>query len=372
MRITFVIRGLSLSGGTRIIAEHARMLHERGHTVTVVVAGQYSRPVTMMDRAKAFVRGCPIQKRKPSPSHLDGAPFLVHMAEEYRPVGAGDVPDADLIISSWWEVTEWVWAMPASKGVKVNFLQGYEVHPWLPADRVEAVWRLPIPKIVVSRWLGEIAEREYGDDGAILVSNGVDTDHFRFIERGPSGSCIIGGMYTGMGPSNIKRFWLAVETVRALRARGVDCRFVGFGSRAAGEGELPPGSSFEVAPTQERIAEIYASCDCWLFTSDKEGFGLPLLEAMSCGTPVVATPAGAAPELLESGGGEMVDSSDPEVLADAVQRVLELPDDQWRAMSRVARREAEKHSWSAIGDEMESALLKILEDSRSGDDPVGR
>jgi glycosyltransferase involved in cell wall biosynthesis len=129
------------------------------------------------------------------------------------------------------------------------------------------------------------------------------------------------------------------------------------------EEELPEGARFEVAPRQDRIAEIYASCDCWLFTSSEEGYGLPILEAMSCGTPVVATRAGAAPELLASGGGILVDSDDPKDLADAVERILNLDDASWRAMSRAARAEAEKHSWDRIGGKMEEALKQILRES---------
>lgn len=127
---------------------------------------------------------------------------------------------------------------------------------------------------------------------------------------------------------------------------------------------MPPGSRFEVAPAQDRIAQIYGSCDCWLFTSDKEGYGLPILEAMACGTPVVATPAGAARELLASEGGKLVDSDDPEVLADAVEEILNLDEASWRAMSRAARAEAEKHSWDRIGMKMEDALHRVIAEHR--------
>lgn len=361
MRITFIVPNANLSGGCRIIAEHARLLHERGHEVTVV-CGRRANP-TIKARVKGLARGKLVRSPRQGPSHLDGAAYRVHHLDQARPIVADDVPDADLILSSWWHTTEWMWDLPECKGRKVNFLQGHEIFSWLPVDRVRAVWRLPIPKIVVSRWLQDIARDEYGDHEAILVPNGTDTDHFRFVDRGLSRKRIIGAMASGIGKGNFKRFWLAVETVKVLQSRGLDVRFVGFGGKMNPE-DMPAGSSFEVTPAQERIAEIYASCDCWLFTSDKEGYGLPLLESMSCGTPVVATPAGAAPELLESGGGVLVDSDDPSDLADAVERVLNMEDDQWRAMSRAARAEAERHSWSVIGDQMEAALLSILETAK--------
>lgn len=361
MRITFVLANANLSGGVRIVAEHARMLHERGHEVTV--AASVRRQPGLKDRAKALLRGRPMPRRMSTASHLDGAAYRVITTDRPRAVTADDLPDSDLILATWWETAEWVAGMPDSKGVKVNFLQHYEAHPGQPKDRVDAVWRLPMRKIVVSDWLHGIARNQFSDPTAILVPNGLDTAHFGFRERGLSGQRVVGGMAS---PAGFKRFPLAAEVIRMLLRRGVQCSFTGFGSDVSREPWMPAGSRFEVTPPQRRIAEIYASCDCWLFTSDREGYGLPILEAMSCGTPVVATAAGAAPELLASGGGILVNSDDPEALADAVERVLSMDEASWRAMSRAARAEAEKHSWDVIGDQMEQALIRILEESRSG------
>ncbi len=359
MKIVFVIPGKNLSGGIRIVAEHARMLHERGHVVTVVSAK--SAVPSAAKRVKAALRGRRILRKEDGPTHLDGAPYTVIQVEHSGAIVANDVPDADLILATWWETAEWVDAMPECKGVKVSFLQGYEAHPWLPKDRVDAVWRLPMRKIVVSEWLDGIAKERFGDDSAILVSNGVNTLGFPFVERGLSGRRVVGAMFS---PASFKRFGLACEVVGELERRGRGVEFVGFGGAQADEGVLPVGAKFEVAPSQERIAEIYGSCDCWLFTSDKEGYGLPLLEALSSGTPVLATPAGAAPELLHSGGGKLVDSDDPRVIADAVEGILSLEDASWRMLSRAARAEAEKHSWEVIGGQMEEALQRILDESR--------
>jgi glycosyltransferase involved in cell wall biosynthesis len=359
LKITFVIPIANLSGGIRIVSEHARMLHELGHTVTVV-AGKRSQP-SFRAKLKAFARRKPIPVDRTGPTHLDDVPFTVHTIDRSRPITANDVPDSDLILATWWETAEWVWSLPARKGVKVNLLQGYEAFSHLPKDRVDAVWRLPMQKIVVSEWLNGIAKNQFHDDSAILVPNGLDTTLFSFNARGLTGRRVIGAMYS---PAYFKRFGLACKIVETLRKRGQDCEFIGFGASQPDSSLLPEGARFEVAPTQELIAEIYGACDCWLFTSDKEGYGLPLLEAMACGTPVVATPAGAAPELLESGGGELVKSSDPVVLADAVERVLTQSDEDWRIMSRKARSEAERHSWTKIGDQMEKALMKCLSNSQ--------
>lgn len=83
-----------------------------------------------------------------------------------------------------------------------------------------------------------------------------------------------------------------------------------------------------------------------------ELLGLALLEAMACGTPVVATRTGGMPEIVEDGvTGFVVEPGDGAALADAVRRVVELPDDRWEAMSRASRAHVvDRFTWSAVAD----------------------
>lgn len=57
---------------------------------------------------------------------------------------------------------------------------------------------------------------------------------------------------------------------------------------------------------REDLWKLYAAADAFLLTSKAEGLGLPVLEAMSCGLPVVATKTGALSELLENGRGYLI------------------------------------------------------------------
>ena len=72
---------------------------------------------------------------------------------------------------------------------------------------------------------------------------------------------------------------------------------------------------------QQLLPKVYAAADMLVMPSRIEGFGLPVLEAMACGTPVVCSHAASLPEV----GGEAVryfDPSSPEDLADAIEQVL--------------------------------------------------
>ncbi len=78
----------------------------------------------------------------------------------------------------------------------------------------------------------------------------------------------------------------------------------------------------ELAPLAENeLATFYSAATAVLFPSRYEGFGLPALEAMACGTPVIASTAGALKEVVGS-AGLLVDPSDAFAWLDTCQKLL--------------------------------------------------
>jgi glycosyltransferase involved in cell wall biosynthesis len=72
---------------------------------------------------------------------------------------------------------------------------------------------------------------------------------------------------------------------------------------------------------QYELAALYRGAACLVFPSRYEGFGLPLLEAMASGTPVVATTAGALPEVAGD-AAILVEERNPVALAGGIERAL--------------------------------------------------
>jgi glycosyltransferase involved in cell wall biosynthesis len=113
------------------------------------------------------------------------------------------------------------------------------------------------------------------------------------------------------------------ECARRLRADGIDLLAVGGGRpQFRDEAAEPSAVRFLGHVPDEQLPGLYAGALCFVLPSRYEGFGLPCLEAMACGTPVVAAAAGALPETC-GGAALLVDPDDQAAIAEAVERACE-------------------------------------------------
>lgn len=359
MRITFVLPVFDLSGGVRVVAQYADRLRRRGHEVMVV--GCPPEPVPLRKRVRRWVRARGAMSRPRSESsHLDGLDVPRKVLERRRPVLASDVPDADVMIATWWETAEWVATLPPEKGAGVHFVQNDEAHPaWLPPElrsRAAAAQRLPLAKITISRSLDALLRGSYGVREVEVVPNAVELDLFRAPPRGRQVRPTIGLLYSD---NPLKGVDVTLRALARVRREIPDLQVVAFGTQPIDPGlPLPPGSRFEQRPSQDVIRSIYASCDLWICGSRCEGYHLPPLEAMACRTPVVSTRVGGPDDfVIDGGNGYVVDVDDDEALAERALRVLRASDDEWRALSDAAHRTA--HAWTY--DDATSAFERALE-----------
>ena len=99
-------------------------------------------------------------------------------------------------------------------------------------------------------------------------------------------------------PAAYKNIQVVLEAFRASTA-GLQLVIIGCdrGALHAAGLEPPRHAIFAGAVSDPELRALYEKAECFLFPSRTEGFGLPPVEAMSCGCPVVAAPAGAIPEI---------------------------------------------------------------------------
>jgi glycosyltransferase involved in cell wall biosynthesis len=123
---------------------------------------------------------------------------------------------------------------------------------------------------------------------------------------------------------------------------------VGDGPAMAGIKEKYPEVNYLGVLQQHELAKVYAAADVFVFPSKTDTFGLVLLEAMACGTPVAAYPVTGPIDVLgNSNSGAM-----NEDLREACMQALKIP-------REVARAHAEKFSWRAASEQFANHLKPV-------------
>ncbi|MCA1657316.1 MAG: glycosyltransferase family 4 protein, partial [Actinobacteria bacterium] len=193
-------------------------------------------------------------------------------------------------------------------------------------------------------WLPEVADR------ITVIPNG---SHGRVANAPTSGARAEPPYALMLGTLEPrKNLPLALDALRILRRRGVDLRLVLAGSksplldipallrkRGLGDPEVVRTGYIDDA----RVSALLAGARVLVFPSLYEGFGMPLLEAMESGVPIVAVRAGATPETVGD-AGLLVEPGDAEAFADAMERAAF--DEPLRHRLVVAgRAQAAKFTW---------------------------
>ena len=159
-----------------------------------------------------------------------------------------------------------------------------------------------------------------------VVPNGVDSSQF-FPGEGPADDDPYLLHVAAWGPH--KGFSEALEVIARLAARGLPHRLVlagpndqwMIGQIRNAVARSPRPDRVEIAGYVDDLPRHYRRASALLMTSRCEGFGLPALEAMACGTPVVGFDNSSLPEVIGQ-GGLLVPDGDTEAMAQVAQRLL--------------------------------------------------
>jgi len=264
MKINYFLHSTKHSGGVAVVFEHVQRLRARGHEATVTVpASQLNRDFT-----------------GPHVLGVDGPEQVAH---------------ADIIVATSSLFADFVFSLPPSKGEKFYFVQHYES---LWCGNVDHTYRLPMKKIVVSSWLKRVMAESF-DQPSVVVPPAIDRELFR--PGGAPGNDTTSSLGSTGHVRNGRRVLVMDHLLRALKGTRVAADAVAKARRKMGDIELVVfgvqpdarglGAVTEVHdhPRGQELAELYGSADLFLFPTVAEGFGLPPLEAMACGTPVVTT-----------------------------------------------------------------------------------
>lgn len=109
----------------------------------------------------------------------------------------------------------------------------------------------------------------------------------------------------------------------------------------------------------ECLAALYSGCHVFVYPSLYEGFGLPILEAMSCGAPVITSNNSAMLEIAKD-TAILVDPRNKAQLAKAIKFVLDLNLDNYQKFVRASLDKARKYSWSKTAKETLAVYKELV------------
>jgi glycosyltransferase involved in cell wall biosynthesis len=215
---------------------------------------------------------------------------------------------------------------------------------------------LKFERLVVSNWLASVVS-ELTEEQPIYVGNGVNTDTFypRPVKR--PDSPVVGTIVSGVpwkGEADV------FGAIRHVCADNRDVILAITGMREAFEklGRANPqlNTLYIETPDDEALARFYSMLDVFVLGSWYEGYGLPPLEAMACGTPVVSTDnLGIRDYALDGKNAIVVPARNPQKLAQGISRILR--DD---SLSDQLRKEgvetAQRWSFEKVVDKLVSAF----------------
>jgi len=284
------------------------------------------------------------------------------------------------------------------------------IYPALRRDGTAGNWRRKAEIYRGSRlrvatpcaWLMERVERSMLGEGVVesrVIPNGVDRSVFRPGDPGaarralglPAEAYVLLFVASGLGENAFKdpaTLRSALERVAAgVDGREVVC--VAVGAEGAAAVERVGGATLRVLPFErdrEAIARRYRAADLYVHAARAETFPLTILEALACGTPVVASAVGGVPEQIRSlpaGGaaarptgsaarptgsatGVLVPPGDADALAAAVVRLLEDPALRARLGENAARDAARRFDLDDQCDAYEAWYGAIVAERRGG------
>lgn len=378
MKITFVSTSLEqYVGGEKVIATYANALADRDHKVNVVVSRgrcEYKmsagiievEPLSILHLPKEFhkkARGPQSERRelsrssKMNVSKSIGRDLLTLIGDTVK--FAAKIPQSDVIVATWIHTSLAVLYASKIKKKGKAYLLCQDAEEMLERAIVSR-WLLRIvPKffdriITISKSMADEISRNTRKK-AIIIRDGIDeVFHPRSIEKKGGDTRMV--FY--VGPIICRKgIFDLFEAMTAVTNRVPNATLV-IASRDDIPNDLPPYPiKYIKAPSDTHLAELYSACDVFVYPSWIEGFGLPPLEAMNCGAPVVLTDSGGIREFaVNERNCLIVPIKRPDLLADAIIRIL--------SDSKLAERlrkngfeTAEKFRWNVSIEEFENSLF---------------
>lgn len=339
LRIIYVTEDTGVGGGHRDIFEHLNRLLDRGHDVWLYTLGE---------PPDWFALRAPVRTFK-----------------DYDELVEALAPEQAIKVATWWNTAAPVWRASVLRGIPAYFVQDIETS-YYPDDTharnsVLDSYRPEFKYMTISGWNRERL-RELGLE-AELIPPGIDLATFR-PRADPQRR---EDMVLAIGRTNpLKNLKLTIDAWRALPQPRPELCMFGIEPELASE----PGMRYVEAPSDERVAELFAEATVFVQTSVHEGFCLPALESMATGGAVVCTDAHGNRDFCVDGQNSLMPDASREQVGAAIARLL--ADGELRErLGQAGIRTAAEYAWERRIDALEAFLERLAQPSHEVASPAG-
>ncbi len=341
MNIAILAPHIRLGGGNRILFTYANLLKDRGHNVVV-----YVRSTNRIRRTFANY----LQIGKPDWMNLRCQLIRIPAWKD------NFFGNHDHIIAGGFEEALAITSFPKEKGKGWYMIQHDEGMYHGSRELVDRALASSLGKIVVSTWLRDIVKERTGQLADLLINPVDRKQFFEFPKEKHDTINILFLDHTFQWKGTEE----ALSLVRGLQVQYPNVRCIGFGRRRPNVAELYDHFYFD--PPQTKLREIYGEADIFLCPSWDEGFGLPSLEAMACGTAVVTYDNGGSRDFAFDGRTAFVAAHRD---IKSLQKKLEFAITHPEERARVGRAGHEFSLSMPTWEDQVDALIKILDQSHA-------
>lgn len=269
-------------GGARIMYEYANRLHAKGHNVSIFhsIKRPFKKSSTPLWYKQLIFKLRNVSRPKWFDLHKEIKSLIVpEITNRF-------IPNADVTLSTWWQMTYAVAELPATKGKKFNLIQDYET--WAGhINKVDKSFSLPVNHLVIAKYLQRLVAEKNGGTIPVHIPNAIDsTVFFQKVApetRNPHSVIML------FSKEPRKDSLTGLEALKLVYNKFKDLKVKLFGVYPAPL-DLPSFAEYVQRPGN--LPDLYNDAAVFFSPSLGEGWALPPAEAMACGCAVVCTEIG--------------------------------------------------------------------------------
>ncbi len=316
-RILFPLEGMNRSGGIRVICQVANGLAEAGNRVVFLVPDYASIPPFPLSNTIRIIK-----------ISTGSIRFLKKTIYRLK-LCILSVADSDVSVATGYKTAYYIYGSKIIRFSKVKLL--YLIQHYEPVSHALALpqyskltrrilylisrqtYRLPFIKVSVSSWVKE----KVGGVSVSVIPNGVDLGVFKCQEKLNKEQVKFTVGVIG-SPSFWKGFHIFEEAIAQITDAGENEFNVLVATVDRTLCTKIKRSKIIYPENDDELRNFYHQCDVFVFPSILEGFGLPPLEAMACGIPVIVTECGGVTEYCNNVNSILVEPENVSQIADSI------------------------------------------------------